>query len=379
MLYKYISLKKINKQIFYFISLISLAFNANALVILQTASASSSVDYDNNVTMSENPQSVWRYSIVPNYRAELNDDLNRWFANGSINIQRSSDRILSIDREDPTVGVGWSRELYRGNFTLTGNYSRSSTRVTELQSIGLLSTDASSVVKNISADWSQSLTDRIILSLEGGYSKSSFTGGGLTDFSSKSLNSSMSYEWSERFRPFINLGYTTYSQDGQNQTLNNIQNQDDSNALTYTAGASYNINERLTSTFSAGVTRLSKDYGEVGSFSFDYLGDKYLIKGTLARSVTPSGVGGFQNADTASLNYDYTLSDKSSIAASFSWQKNNSLNDVESKQISAFYSRSLSEYWQMRLSLQMRDIKSNNQSSNGEIFGISLIYNTLEF
>jgi hypothetical protein len=348
------------------------SLNAHALVILQNASVSTNVDYDTNVNMSKEETSIWRYRLLPTYTISAVDDLNRWYSRANLNIQRSSDRRLSLDREDPSIGVGWERELARGRFSLTGNYDKASTRVTEFLESGLVTSDASSIRKSIAANWSRLLTERLNWTLGGGYTKVTFTGGGgFSGYNSKSLNTSLSYEWSDKLRPFINFGYSTFNPESTDQ--------ESSNSKTYSVGASYELNPRLTTTGSVGITRLSSGVGKVGSVALTYSGDLYQISGNYSRNVTPSSIGGFQNADALSLNYGYTLSEKSSIGTSFSWRRNNSLNDVESRQISAFYSRNLAEYWQMRLSLQMREIKSTNQNVNGDIIGISLIYNTPEF
>jgi len=364
--------KTVFAQICGFVGFAVFTMNANAIIILQNASATNSVDYDNNVSMSDNAQSVWRYALVPRYSINAQNELNRWYSNASVNIQRSSDKNLSIDRQDPSVSLGWERELEKGRFNLGTSYTRASTRVTQLQESGLVSNDGSSITKSINAGWTRSLTERVNWSLSGALSKTSFTGGGgFSQYNSKSLNSLLSYEMSDRLKPFINLGYSTYN---SGDSIQGSQNSE-----TYTGGASYQINPRFSSSFSAGITRLSTGVAKVGDVSFSYTGEQYQLSGTYSRNVTPSSIGGFQNADNILLNYGYTLSEKSNIGTSFSWRKNNSLNDIESKQISAFYSLSLTEYWLMRLSLQMREIKSTNQSANGEILGISLVYNTPEF
>ena len=353
-----------------------LAVDANALVILQNASVSNSIDYDNNVSMSKNAQSVWRYNLVPNYSISAVSDLNRWYSNASVNVQRSTDKNLSIDRQDPTVTIGWDRELVRGKFSLSADYSRASTRITEFQNSGLVSNDGSSINKAININWSRALSERLVWSLGGSAVQSTFSGGGsLSSYKSKSLTSNLSYELNDRLKPFINLAYTTYdSQDSQQGLEQGTQN-----SRAYTGGFSYQINPILSTSFSAGITRLSSGVGKVGEMSFSYVGEQTRLSGAYSRNVTPSGIGGFQNADNISLDYAYSMSEKSDVGTSFNWRKNNSLNDVESKQLSVFYSLSLTEYWLMRFSIQTREIKSTNQSVNGEILGISLIYNTPEF
>ena len=371
-------IKILTKPLCLFISGLFFSVNANAIIILQNASVSSGIDFDNNVNMSNNPQSVWRYSLVPSYSISGINELNRWFSSLSLNIQRSSDKNLSIDREDPSLALGWSKEFERGNLTLNGSYVRASTRVTQLQESGLVANDASSISKSISINFTRILTERLNWSLGGALTKSTFTGGsGFTGFNSKSLTSTLNYDYSEKLRPFVNLGYSTYDSAESPQNIQNTQNSQ--NSQTFTIGTIYNINPRLVSNFSAGYTKLSTGVGKVGNINLSYSGDNYQFTSAYSRSVTPSSIGGFQNADSISLSYSYSLSERDSLGAGFNWRKNNSLNDIESKQITAFYSRILTEFWQMRLSLQARDIKSIEQSANGEMLGISLIYNTPNF
>ena len=347
--------------------------HAEALVVLQQASVPLGVEYDTNPIMSStDKQSIWRYIATPRYSVAAVEDQNRWYSDVSLHLERSTDKRLSADREDPNAVVGWERDGERDRFSLIGRYNKASTRFTELDVTGVVVNDASSIEKSLAANWSRSLTERLNFSLGGQYLKTAFSGGNFTNFSTKSLNSTLSYEWSERVRPFIQVDLTDFNPDGQGRRNTKSQN--------YLVGAHIDISPRLNISASAGINHLSvAGNGRIANASFNYLGEKYSFRGALERSVSASSIGNFQESDRLSLGYNYDLSDRSRLGADFSWRKNNSLNDIETKQLSGFYSRDLTEFWQMRLLLQTRNLKSANRSATGNVAGITLTYNIPEF
>ena len=347
--------------------------HAEALVVLQQASVPMGVEYDSNPRMSStDKRSIWRYIATPRYSIATVADRNRWYSEVSLRLERSSDKKLSVDREDPNVVVGWERDSERDRFSLIGRYNKANTRITEFDETGLVVNDASSSTRSVAANWSRLLTERLNFSLGGQYLKTSYSGGNFTDYSTKSLNSTLIYEWSERVRPFIQVGLTDFNSDGQRRRNTKSQN--------YLVGAHVDISPKFNVSASAGINHLSTaGNGRIANTNFNYLGERYSLRGSLERSVSASSIGNFQESDRLSLGYNYDLSGRSRLGADFSWRKNNSLNDSETKQLSGFYSRDLTEFWQMKLLLQTRNLKSANRSANGNIAGITFTYNIPEF
>jgi hypothetical protein len=347
--------------------------HAQALIVLQQASASLGVEHDTNSSMSStDKQSVWRYAATPRYSIAAVDEKNRWYSDVSLRLERSSDKRLSIDREDPTVVVGWDKEGERDRFSLIGRYVKTSTRFTEFDETGVIVNTGSSITRSVAANWSRLLTEKLNFSLGGQYLKTAYSGGNFTNFATKSLNSTLTYEWNEKVSPFAQISLTEFKPEDSLRQDTKSQN--------YLAGANVNLSPRFNFNASAGINHLSSaGNGRIANAGFNYLGEKYTVRGTISRSVSATSVGNFQESDRLSLGYNYELSDRSRLGADFSWRKNNSLNDSESKQLSGFYSKDLSEFWQLRLSLQHRNLKSVNRSANGNIAGITLTYNIPEF
>ena len=360
------------KSLFVF-SVMVISLPAEALVVLQQAAVPMGVEHDTNPRMSStDKQSIWRYIATPRYSIAAVSDRNRWYSDVSLRLERSSDKKISIDREDPNVVVGWQRDGEIDRFSLIGKYNKASTRFTEFDETGLVVNDASSITRLIAANWSRSFTERLNFSLGGQYLTTAYSGGNFTNYSTKSLNSTLTYDLNERVRPFMQVGLTDFNPDGQGRRNTKSQN--------YLVGAHIDISPRLNVSASAGVNHLSSaGNGRIANANFNYLGERYGLRGSIERSVSASSIGNFQESDRMSLGYNYDLSDKSSLSADFSWRKNNSLNDSESKQLSGFYSRDLTEFWQMKLLLQTRNLTSTNRSANGNVAGITFTYNLPEF
>lgn len=349
------------------------SMHAEALVFLHQASASVGTTYDDNPTMSSNnQQSIMRYSFNPKYKVTAVNDLDSWYAGTSLNIQRSSDKKISIDREDPSFNFGWQRALEKGGFGLTGSYSKASTRVTEIDETGRVLKDGNSITKSIAANWSHLLTEKLGTSLGVQYLRKNFSVGNFTGYTSKSLNSGLSYQLTEKISPFAQVSWTDYESEGLTSTNRKSQN--------YSVGANFISSPRFNYVLSTGVSHVENTgNGRIYSANATYLGDRYTLKAGLGRSVSPSSLGGFQESDNLSVGYGYELSEISNFGADLSWRRNNSLNDSESRSASGFYSRDLSEYWQMRLSAKHRTLKTSSNSAQGNSVGITFTYNIPEF
>ncbi len=131
---------------------------------------------------------------------------------------------------------------------------------------------------------------------------------------------------------------------------------------------------------SVGVNSVSTaGSGWIANTALSYIAENSTFQATLARSVSPSGLGDFQETDTLGLGYNSELNDKSSWGTNFNYSRSQSQFDSEATQLSAFYSRQLSTSWQMRLIAGYRSQKQTLFSANNNNFGISLIYNIPQF
>lgn len=349
------------------------SMHAEALVLLQQASASFGTDYDDNPTMADtNKTTVMRYSFNPKYNISAVDDINTWFASAGLNVQRSSNKNITIDRDDPNFNFGWTRALERGSFGLNASYSKASTRITEIDESGRVLRDGDSTTKSIGANFTHLITERLSINSGAQYLKKDFSVGNFTGYTSKSLNTGLSYQLTEKISPFAQVSWTDYKSEGLTAIDRKSQN--------YSAGANFILSPRLNYGLSAGISHVENTgNGRIYGANATYLGDRYNLKASLGRSISPSSLGGFQESDNLSIGYGYELSAISRFGADISWRRNNSFNDSESGSVSGFYSRDLTEYWQMRLSARHRTLKTINNSAEGNSAGITFTYNIPEF
>lgn len=362
------------------LSLIVFTAHAEALVVLQQLTAPVSVEYDSNpLLLTSNKQSVWRYTTVPSYTIAAVENNNRWYGNVGIRIQRSSNKNISIDREDPIITLGWDRQGERDELKLLANYSQNSTRNTQLTTTGLINTDVTETRKLVSADWSRLLTQKLNLAVGGEIVVTSFDSAAFVGFTTKTIDSTLSYQVTEKLTTFSNISFVRFTNDVQNniglQASQSVQN-----SQNYLAGFTYLVNPQLDFTVALGINHTSSvGSANIGEASINYQAERHLIKGELARNVAAAGLGQFQQSDILNLAYTYDFGDKSALGSSFSLQKNKSLNPNDIIVVGGFYSRELSNSWSMRANLDYRRLKDTTQSVSGEVAGLTFIYTTPEF
>jgi opacity protein-like surface antigen len=281
---------------------------------------------------------------------------------------RSSNKKITSDREDPNLDLGWQRESEKGGLRVAMHYDKTSSRLTELRNSGLVDKDGTATNKSISAGWTNQINDRLIFGLDGQYSKTKYTRSNFINSTTKSLNASLNYEMNERVSPFVQAGITKFESDTK------------TTAESVSAGAKLLLNPNFTFTPSVGINHVSSaGNGWIANLGFNYIGEKYLLDGSIGRNVSPSAIGSFQKSDRLGVTYSYELSDKDRLGADFSWSKNKSDINSETKQLSGWFSRELSQNWQMRLFAETKKLKDEDLSADGNIIGINFIYNTLEF
>ena len=355
------------------LSLVLSPNQADALVLLQQATLLAGVEYDSNpVLASSNEQSVWRYTTLPKYTVSAVDDRTRWFATGGLSIQRSSNSAVSGSRQDPALTAGWEYQFEKSVFNITADYNKASSRLNEFTTSGIVDKDGAVISKSISASWGSQLSDRIGYSVGSQYLKTNYTGSGFTNSTTKSISSSLTYELNEKVKPFIQVGVSQLNTEGNNAKS--------SISKTYLLGTTVEINPQFKISASAGLNQQQlTGNGWVANTTLNYIQEKYNLEAVLSRNVTPSGLGNFQETNNASFKYNYDLSDKAKAGADFVWNINSATNGNETRQLTGWYSKELSDYWQFKLSLNLKNLKNSSQSANASIFGISFTYNTPEF
>lgn len=371
MIYSQLKLKNLSKLLA--IGLVICSSPVNAAIVLQKISVLTGVEYESNPTFtSSNQRSVLRATALPTYTASLVDEKNRWFTTAGLSVQRSSDSAVSESRQDPNLVVGWEHEYDKGTFNISADYSKTSSRLNEFSTNGVIDQDGSATTKSISANWSRSLTERLNLSAAGQYSQINYARSGFSNYKSKSLNSSLTYEWNERVNTFAQIGISEL-----NSELNSTQSRFSKSLL---VGTTVMLNPTLNMSANAGINhRQGSGAGLVANLSMSYLAERYNLQGSLSRNVTPSGIGEFQQTNNLNVRYVYELSEISRVGSDFALSNNGSTAGNNTLQIGGWYAKDLSDSMQFRINLNRKQLTNAIQSASSNIIGISLSYNTPNF
>lgn len=335
-----------------------------------------SINYDSNLQMLEkDEESVSFYNVAPRLTLVGADEVNTVNLDGSILFQRSSDDQVSESRRDPTVGLGWIRDFTKGQFSLSTNYNKTSTRVSELRRTGVVFTDGSAINRSINAGLSYLLTEKLNLSTGLGFQEIKYSGAGLSDFSSKSASAKLSYLYSQQLSPYVQFSINKYQND--TNAINSLVGSDTSYSRNLMVGYAYQISPQTEYSIAAGVNRVSSaGNGWIGAASMRYaINAKSNMSGSISRSIVATGLGGFEKTDSMSINYTYDVNQSNHLGADIGWNINRALNDSRFKQINGFYSHDISNNWDVRTYAQYRTLQGGNTSANGYQVGVSLSYN----
>lgn len=350
--------------------LFSLSANTFAAVI-QSLTLPLSFSHETNPRYSTtNEQSISQTTLTPQYSISSNSGANRWFTTASLSLVRTSDQDIRQDRDDPSLNLGWTHNYETGQFSVTGLANEQSTQVSELSDSGLISGDNTKKTRTVSINWSNSLTDRMSLSLGGGATKATYHGAattGLVNYQSESSNAKLSYSLSDQTEVFTRLAYS----------LQKPETGESSNTKSISLGLTWTVSEKINTSISAGANETENDNSSTqswqASISSNYATPLTNTQLSLSRSQTPSSTGSFNESNQLALGWSYSLTERDNIAFNVSWRENLSANNTQTKQFSASYSKELSLSWDFRLSAthNTREDKLTNVSSRSIMANIT--------
>ena len=152
-------------------------------------------------------------------------------------------------------------------------------------------------------------------------------------------------------------------------------------------GADYELTDALTVSSRVAAYNLSgrqSDSDWEAGVKLAYTAGRAVYRAELNRELAASGVGGFQKTDILGLGLLYTLSEVDTLGANYIFYRAREDNQVnlgytDFKQIGAFYERVLSGSWRGQANIAFRERESTGTHSNGNVIGVSLVYDGLSF
>lgn len=341
----------------------------------QSISLPTTLEHDSNLPLSATKkQGVSRLILVPAYSLTGTYGIDEFKAGLGLRVERSSDKNVSIDREDPNVLAGWRRLTETGEFGLTAKYAEVSSREAELQETGGATADSTRKTGSLGGVWRSAITELSTLTVDADFKTVSYDAGTQTNFNNLAAGISWTYAWSERIEPFLRVAVSHYDPDKSTATVTK------SDYYTVNGGVKVKASEHLEWTAQGGPGRVSArttDTGWQGSLAMQYRGDRYDVALNMGRSVTTSGDGGFVASDRVAGTFGYAIDERTGAGFSASWQDNKGDNPNTTQQLGAWASHELSPFWHARLYYQHRLRSEDRQpDASGDVLGVTLIYSS---
>lgn len=339
------------------------------------------VEHDSNPGQDESGEKpVWIYSITPQILLDYVGEVNRLYLDAALFVQQHSNEENLVDREDPRITIGWDRTYESGMYGVNANFTERSTRGEELRSTGVFGgTENTARTKALGAVWEHRIAPRWSVLSDGDYADNTFTDVGvLSDYTLANVRSKLTYQNSERLNTHLQLGYGRLSPDKVFK---------DTDVARLAIGADYELSEALTVSSRVATYNLSgrqSDTDWEAGIKLAYTAGRAVYRAELNRELAASGVGGFQKTDILGLGLLYTLSEVDTLGANYIMYKARQDNQVnldksDFRQIGAFYERIISGSWRGQANIAFRERESPGTYSNGNIIGISLVYDGLSF
>lgn len=351
--------------------------NANAAIVLEHGgTVAVSTVYHSNLQFADDKEkeSVYLYSIVPEYKLTALDGNNKWFGTIGVNLERSSNDRVAGRREDPFANIGWEHAFEHSKLVLQADYAKESTRTTQFDQTSALTEDGTSVTKTIGAAWTFALTEKWDFIASADYEKNAFSGiSELSDFDIRSAGGKLKYKYNEKIMPYAGVVVSQYRANGL--TSNNI------NYQTYLAGSEIALGPKFKIDAYAGMALFnsshSRDEG-IGGVTLEYANNRHVLTTSLERSVFPTGLNDIEVGDQFSANYSYDLSERSAWGLAMGLSQNNS--NLDTQELTATYDFDLTTSWLMHLEAGTRNSKSSGQASvDDTTVGIFFTYTSPKF
>lgn len=331
------------------------------------------VEHDTNPGMSaSNARSVTRAKVTPGYEAEWVEGADTINATASVAVERSSDQALSIDRQDPSLGVGWTHEYPKGSTALKATYDRQSTSATETDSAAGAGSNDTRTRHGVEGDWKHAVTERVEAGINLTHEGNSYqgaTGGasGFTDYKATTAMASVEYLLNERNRPYAKVGTSKYTPStGTSSDLYTAVM-----GLKSELSDSLNLDTNLGSALTEGAT---EGLGWTGLFSLNHEGERTKSAVRYSRASSASGSGGFTEADEIRAGISYELDPRSDLGADASLTKSYAQSPLTTSSLGIWADRELLEDLSLRFGYEYKQQKTATDKAKGSVWSLSLSY-----
>lgn len=317
------------------------------------------------------PGGVWRALFEPGYSLTGRVGENDLKAGLGVLLVRSTNTALDPDRDNPNAFLEWLRQSDTGEFGISTRYAEVATRDSGIDATGRGRADSTRASRVLSGAWSNRFSARSTLSANGSYEGVSYKGGNFVDYSMRSGGLRFSYAVDEITTSFCRVSGVRYV------PANGGPYSDLADA---TLGLNWNT-ATTDWTMQAGKAKVSgvKPIWE-GSVASQFTGERAELALIAGRTVLPSGLGGFVQADQARGSWRYALSEYEITGIDLERRKNLPItfldNITRSTSSDIWVDHDFTSLWKMRIYYRLWINKINgSESVTSNILGLSFSYN----
>ncbi|MBL1321886.1 MAG: outer membrane beta-barrel protein [Methylophaga sp.] len=353
-----------------------------------TSALNPSVEYDDNVFLSENEQSSMHYAVTPT--AVVTRAVDNMLTSLSVGYQ--IDRYTSLssdnDTENPFIRFNSSYSTERSQYDLSASYQEATSRSTAVEDTGDFSTQSINRTRSISPSFSYQWTERDTLSFSGSYLERLSSTTSFADTETKSITAGWQHQFSERLSAGLNGTFSNYKSDGLTLSTDD-DNYNLSTSMTYALSELWSLtgnvgarklNSERTSTLT-GITNDDTSTGSTFGFSAIRTDDINTYTINLSRDLSPSGTGDVNESDRINASWSHNISDRLTANMAASYQETTSaLRDSNGKRKNVNFTPSLR--WQLERNLNLnfkysyrKQTQESGRSADSNAVSVTLNYN----
>jgi hypothetical protein len=316
---------------------------------------------------------IKRAFFEPSYTLTGNDGANELKAGLGLQIARSSNKVLSPDRDSPSASLDWLRSSEDGAFGISTKYAEMATRdAGGAEATGSVPVASTRTTETLSGNWNKELSERNAITADGSYEKDSYKGGTFVNYATRSGGLKFSHVLDDSITSFIRTSGNRYVPAGGGPS---------SSLVDLTLGLNGKT-EYLEWSIQAGKSRIGGGGADAqGSFEVQYTGERSHLVLNAGRSSSPSGVGGFVKVDQTKGSWNYALSEYSNMGIDLDLRNNRSLstNNISSS-TGVWLDSNLASRWKLRANYLHRIIKGGGVvGASSNTLGLSLTYSYSDF
>ncbi len=360
----------------------------------QDWSAVSYMQYDSNPLYLPNPQGVTVADLSPTWQASANSDHLSLNGKATMNLLRSSNPNLMVNRTDPDIVLGSAYTSQHSTTTLELDYNQMSTLPLgaapgALAQDTVILADATRTTRTAKLGWTHDLDAYWTLDGNLNLSDVGFSQGAvggvpagnagvqLTSYLEQQIEMGLTRKMTARLQQYVQfhaMRMQVSSVSGQNSwyELDTGVKWDISEAWSLDTYAGYS---RLQNAGAVGLAGAGSQSGLAGSVDLEWLSEGDSFSVTAKRMFQDSGYGGIVEIDRATADYSKSLSEKYHAGWDLMYLRNQTLFTITQAAAGIWLSRDVSSKLSVKLQLQRVDWLPVGAGAIGNnLAGIYLVY-----